>query len=173
MSKRPFGLSRTPLLLLTGLLFGFVGLCFTAVRGGSFSTPCRYFPANNKEDQEASIIILVTSTAGHTDRRTWLRAQFQHSVQLLQQPDVVVLRFMIGSVGLPTSLVQSTKLEHQQYGDLLYLDVPDADEPDPPPGDSATSLKVAHGMVWACKHYTFKWLVRLGDDSFFPCRPFS
>lgn len=58
--------------------------------------------------------------------------------------------------------------EAQEYGDILLLDIPDCDDPDPPPPgtDSATSLKVVHSMAWAVKHYNFDYFIRIGDDTY-------
>lgn len=60
--------------------------------------------------------------------------------------------------------------EQQEHGDILMLDIIDANTPDPPPNDfdeTATSLKVVYGVQWAVQRYNFTWLVRLGDDTYF------
>lgn len=122
----------------------------------------------------ASIVVMVTNKADSTDRRTWLRRQFQRNVELLRQRDpvaaeAVVLKFVIGTMGLSDDSYYTTRAEQQEHGDILALDIIDTDAPDPPADNknSATSLKVAYSIAWAVKHYTFPWLVRLGDDSYF------
>jgi hypothetical protein len=75
-----------------------------------------------------------------------------------------------GYTGLSDQGRQQLQHEHQQHGDILFLDVIDTNDPDPPPNDgdaTATSLKVAYGAKWAFEHYNFPWFVRLGDDSYF------
>jgi hypothetical protein len=75
-----------------------------------------------------------------------------------------------GYAGLSDQERQQLQHEQQQYGDILFLDVIDTNDPDPPPNDSdatASSLKVVYGAKWAVEHYNFPWFVRLGDDTYF------
>lgn len=122
----------------------------------------------------ASIVVLVTSKADSRDRRHWLRRQLAKSVNLLRerQPATaaeVVLKFTCGTAGVSEQDLNLTALEQRQHGDMLLLDIIDSNYPDPPADgvETATALKVVHGVQWAVKHYHFPWLVRLGDDAFF------
>lgn len=124
--------------------------------------------------QAASIVVAVTSAAGNIDRRRWLRNQFRRNVELLQHKDPaaargVVLKFVVGNVGLSDEAHSWIAAEQQEHGDLLILDIIDVNVPDPPPDgvETATALKVAHSTAWAVQHYDFPWFVRLGDDAYF------
>jgi hypothetical protein len=123
----------------------------------------------------ASIIVAITSKASSYDRRTWMRDQLSHSINLLaranpQAASSAVIVFVIGTKLMPEDILRNVTAEMDEHKDMLMLpDTPDADNPDPPlPGtDSATCLKVLRAAAWAVDHYAFPFFVRLGDDSFF------
>jgi hypothetical protein len=120
-----------------------------------------------------SCIIIYTSKVSSVERRTWVRRQFQRNMALLRAQDTnlaagVVMKFVLGTADLHPDEVEKITAEALQYEDILQLDLPDFDDPDPsPPGvDSATSLKVVQSMVWAVRNYTFDYFIRIGDDSY-------
>jgi hypothetical protein len=80
------------------------------------------------------------------------------------------MAFSLDCAGLSAEGLQQLHTEQQQHGDILLLDIIDPNDPDPPLNDSdktATFLKVVYSVKWAVQHYTFPWLVRLADDSYF------
>lgn len=122
----------------------------------------------------APCVIIFTSKAESLERRKWVRRQFQRNLVLLRAKNAslaagVVMKFIFGTSGMRSSVLLDVQTEAEQYGDVLLLDAPDSDDPDPPsPGtDSATSLKVIQSMVWAVRQYSFDYFIRIGDDAYF------
>lgn len=118
-------------------------------------------------------VVVFTSKAESMERRMWVRRQFQRSLDLLRAQNSslaagVVMKFILGTRGMSSTVLSQLLVEEERYGDILLEEVLDFDDPDPPlpTSDSATSLKVVRSMIWAMRHYEFDYFIRIGDDAY-------
>ena len=122
-----------------------------------------------------SVIVVVTSAAGWSDRRQLIRQQFPRNLQLMPNPEnSVVLKFAIGTEGIETEEFAKAKLEAGNYSDILFFDCLDEDQDLKHPHlwrrdghVSSTTSKVLLSIQWAVRHFDFEYYFRLGDDSYF------
>lgn len=128
--------------------------------------------------ENASIVVIVTSAATSSERRERLRRQFAVSMRLTEQKvglverETAIIKFLIGKADkkdmLQDRVWQSVRNESLFYGDIIFLNCSDYDGFDKFwPKTSATTTKVLLGIDWAVHNYNFEYLVRLGDDAYF------
>ncbi|KAL3132142.1 UDP-Gal betaGal beta 1,3-galactosyltransferase, polypeptide 6 [Trebouxia sp. C0010 RCD-2024] len=123
-----------------------------------------------------TVVVVVTSVAGWSDRRERIRAQFPRNVRLI--PDngeqSVLLKFAVGRHGPSQEVISNVTLEAAKFADILMLDCLDEDDSlntqanwALTAGVSATTSKVMLSVKWAVRHFDFDYFFRLGDDSYF------
>lgn len=123
----------------------------------------------------ATVIVMVTTASGWTDRRQRIRRQFPKNLALLTDvsKNSVLLKFLIGREGLAEDDMKTVSKEASQFSDILLLDCLDEDDELKHPhmwrrngSASSTTSKVLLSVQWAVRHYEFEYLFRLGDDSY-------
>ena len=152
------------------------------VHKSSSYSDARFSTASQSLNAFVSIVVIVTSAAGWSDRRERIRQQFPKNLRLIANDfeSSVVLKFAFGTGGLSNDTFHSVRSEASRFEDILFFDCPDEDDELKHPhlwrrdaGTSSTTCKVMMSVRWAVQHYNFDYFFRLGDDSYFRVDKFA
>lgn len=134
------------------------------------------WPRSYNQPAHVFAVVAVTSPGHNFQRRQWQRFQWSRSLQLLRNASgdnnpEYVYKFCIGTQGMGAENMRAVKTELGHSGDIQLLDSPDFDQmfwgDIGALGKSATTMKVLAAVHWAVREYTFDYLIRVGDDTYF------
>ena len=107
---------------------------------------------------EYDVIFLVTSFAGHFERRAWIRDSWGASQTWLNKKKWKVI-FNVGAVkSLAAITNENLKKESAKFKDLLVLDIPE--------DFHKLSQKVMVALNWVYQKSSFKFVLKTDDDIF-------
>ena len=106
---------------------------------------------------EYDVIILVTSYAGHFERRAWIRDSWGASNTWLTKKNWKVI-FNVGSVSKDATIMNRLKNESMHFKDVLGLDVPE--------NFHKLSEKVMVALKWVYQNAKFNFILKTDDDIF-------
>lgn len=153
---------RTVLLLAAAFV---AGVCFErSSRGrdaaataadGSTTTPPPLYAVGRREDRSLLMVLILTATA-HAARRTAVRETW---LRWAPAPGRVQYRFVLGTRGLEQAAWSELERENRTHGDLLMLPGVDG-------SFESLTRRLADAMVWARSAASFRYLLKVDDDSF-------
>ena len=129
-----------------------------ATRTPNMFTP----PSNGSSSSTAShylilFVVLSTNTKEGRDSRDTIRKTWGQDCHNRTPP--ILVKFSIGTLGLPPSVMNDLAAEDQVHGDLLLLgNLHDT--------YSNLTRKVLYSFLWADRHINFSYLLKTDHDSF-------
>ena len=102
-------------------------------------------------------VVLSTSTKEGKDSRDTIRETWGQDCHNRTPP--ILVKFSIGTLGLPPSEMDNLAAEEKVHGDLLLLENLH---------DTYSNLtrKVLYSFLWADRHVNFSYLLKMDDDTF-------
>lgn len=119
------------------------------------------------------VVVVSPSVAGWEDRRSRLRKQFPRNMLLAPNNSTAILKFVIGNFS-NTESANAIPSEQNTHSDILiFPECVDSDHElnvltnwNLNAGPSSTTCKVMRSIAWAIHTFDFRFLFRLGDDSY-------
>ena len=127
-------------------------------------TPNMFTPPSNGSQSSSTashylilFVVLSTSTKEGKDSRDTIRETWGQDCHNRTPP--ILVKFSIGTLGLPPSEMDNLAAEEKVHGDLLLLENLH---------DTYSNLtrKVLYSFLWADRHVNFSYLLKMDDDTF-------